>query len=193
MNIILTESQFNTVVSEIETREKKTLGVGSHHKIYPHPTNPDVVYKVGEYHVMYEWVPVFKAHPDLFPKVYGDIKSNVISYTDYFGNKRKKEASWILVEKLDAKTFNDFFEELCEIDLGVSPYDALLDVYLEGRYSDEVMTCLDVIKRKAPHMYKRCVELFNLTARVFEVAPEFDLHAYQFGYDKNGKLKCLDI
>jgi hypothetical protein len=181
------------ILSEIVTREKKTLGKGSQHKIYPHPTNPDVVYKVGQYHIMYDWVPVFKKHPDLFPKVYGDIKSNVITYTNYFGKKERKEASWILVEKLDAKTFNDFFEELCEIDLGVSPFAALLDVYLRGRYSDEVMTCLDVIKRKAPHMYKRCVELFNLTDRVFEVAPEFDLHAYQFGYDKNGKLKCLDI
>ena len=98
-----------------------------------------------------------------------------------------------MVERLDAKTFNDFFEELSDIDLGMSPFAALLDVYLKGRYSNEVMTFLDSVKREAPHMYKRCVELFNLTSRIFEVVPYFDLHAYQFGYDKTGKLKCLDI
>ena len=40
------------ILSEIVTREKKALGKGAQHKIYPHPTNPDVVYKVGQYHVM---------------------------------------------------------------------------------------------------------------------------------------------
>lgn len=181
------------ILNEIVTKEKKSLGQGRYHKLYPHPTNPDVLYKVGLYHVMYEWVPVFKAHPDLFPKVYGDIKSNVIMVKGYNGEKYKREASWILVEKLDTKTFNDFFEELYEIDLGMSPLAALFNVHLKGRYSDVVMTFLDGVKREAPDMYDRCVELFDLTAKVLEVAPEFDLHAYQFGYDKTGKLKCLDI
>ncbi len=56
------------ILNEIVTREKKALGKGAQHKIYPHPTNPDVVYKVGQYHIMYDWVPVFKAHPIYFPK-----------------------------------------------------------------------------------------------------------------------------
>jgi len=182
------------ILNEIVTREKKALGKGFNHKIYPHPTNPDLVYKVGQYHVMYDWVPVFKAHPDLFPKVYGDIKSNMVTFTNYFGEKEKREASWILVEKLDTKTFDDFFEELREIDFGMMrPIDALLDVYLEGRYSDAVIGFLDSVKREAPYMYDRCVELFDLTAKVLEIAPDMDLHANQFGYDKDGKLKCLDI
>jgi hypothetical protein len=181
------------ILNEIVTREKKSLGHGRYHKIYPHPTNPDVVYKVGLYHVMYEWVPVFKAHPDLFPKVYGDIKSNVITVKRYNGEKYKKEASWVLVEKLDTKTFNDFIEELYEFDLGTRPLAALFYVYLKGRYSDEVMTFLDNVKREAPHMYDKCVELFDLVVKIWEVVPEFDLHLFQFGYDKTGKLKCLDI
>jgi hypothetical protein len=186
-----------SILNEIVTREKKALGKGLNHKIYPHPTNPDLVYKVGQYHVMYEWVPIFKAHPDIFPKVYGDIKSNVITFKDSLGKKVKREASWILVEKLDAKTFNDFFEELDEIDYEIRPYSALFDVYLKGRYSDEVMAFLDIIKRVAPYMYDRCVELLDLVDKVLDVTSKsdfrFDLHANQFGYDKTGKLKCLDI
>lgn len=181
------------ILNEIVTREKKALGKGFYHKVYPHPTNPDLVYKVGEYHVMYDWVPVFKAHPDLFPKVYGDIKSNVITFKDYFGKKVKREASWILVEKLDTKTFNDLFEELDEVDLGMSTFSTIMNIYLKGRYSDEVMTFLDNVKREAPHMYDRCVELFDLAVKIWEVEPNWDVHMNQFGYDKDGKLKCLDI
>jgi len=98
-----------------------------------------------------------------------------------------------LVEKLDTKTFNDFIEELYEFDLGTSPLAALFSVYLKGRYGDEVMTFLDNVKREAPHMYDKCVELFDLVVKIWEVVPEFDLHLFQFGYDKTGKLKCLDI
>lgn len=186
-----------SILNEIVTREKRALGKGLDHKIYPHPTNPDLVYKVGQYHVMDEWVPIFKAYPDIFPKVYGDIKSNMITFKDSLGNKVKREASWILVEKLDAKTFNHFFEELDRIDNEIRPYSTLFDVYLKGRYSDEVMSFLDIIKRVAPNMYDRCVELFDLTDKVLEATDKFnfgfDLHANQFGYDKTGKLKCLDI
>ena len=184
------------ILSEIVTREKKRLGSGYYHFIYPHPTNPDLVYKVDYNNVIINnWVPVFKAHPELFPEVYGDIKKTMMTFNLHFGEKKRQEVSYILVERLDTKTFGDFIKELYKIniDLGISPYGALINVYLKGRYSDEVMRFLDNVKRKAPHTYDKCIELFDLAVKIWEVVPDWDMHMNQFGYDKTGKLKCLDI
>jgi hypothetical protein len=182
------------ILNEIVTSEKKFLGKGINHKIYPHPTNPDVVYKVGQYHVMYDWVPVFKAHPDLFPKVYGDIKSNMITFKNYFGEKERREASWILVEKLETETFITMFNDLDDYDLGEYTATDIIRYFLhDNRYGEKVMEFERNVKNILPHFYEKCVELFDLITNIWEIVPDADIHMNQFGYDKNGKLKCLDI
>ncbi len=178
-------------VDELKTVEKDVVGSGSFHYVYPSKSNPNVVYKVGAEPTVKAWYEIFKEHPDLFPKVY---KIGKINRPLDYASKKKKTFSdfYVMVEKLNTKMFIDYWLKfrmycnLLEINL-----DTIIVFFYERQ--EHIRDLLKIMKDNDDDVYYKFLEFMNLIDSVYELKASADLHKYQFGYDTNGVLKCLDI
>ena len=197
MKIIISETQFNQImtgeVDEIRTKEKDRYGMGMSHKVYPSMKDPDMLYKIGSESVVNEWVDLFKSRPDLFPKVYkiGDIRvprknfrGDIIGYID------KK---YVAIERLDDKRadlewgmIDDFFMS--------KDMDSFLSYIRKWDESGRILGDMaDLIFKQKPELFDIYIRFLTLIMGLQGMKEILDLHAEQFGYDKDGNLKCLDI
>ncbi len=181
-------------VNELGTKEKNTFGSGLEHKIYPSLKNPNILFKVGEKDIIFEWYELFLKNPDLFTKVYGIGK---IPNSDYY---------FVKVEKLDTKKFEKKWDDL-ELDLEEIGYldvdsgESFSDIYFNyGSDSDKIKEILIELKNHNPDSYNFFVELITLVKNAEKKQDEFlnkntviDAHKYNFGFDQSGKLKLLDV
>jgi len=181
-------------LEELGTREKQSFGQGVEHIIYSSPNKPNVVYKVGEWDVINEWYDIFKSNPQIFPVVYkiGKIPKDGLYYVE--------------LEKLDTEKFENAWDdlELALEDLGFLDIDRgenFTDLYLfEGTSSAKFIEIGKKLSEYNPEMYNFYVKLLVVIKNAEKAQREIlkkdtlvDAHKYNFGYSKDGKLKCLDI
>ena len=179
-------------LNELNITKKDIYGHGSYHNVYQSKTNPDRVYKVGSLSVVNTWIDIFKRYPEYFPHVF---RSGPLTLKD-----KTKKAYFVELEKLDTRSVRSdwdyiFFEvgklncakKRDENDLN-NIFDDITD---DPAYIKEVLAEL---KRKNQKVYKNFSEWVNLIHNVYNIVPgNLDVHAGNFGYDKNGNKKCLDI
>ena len=201
-----------------ESRSRKELGSGVDHSVYASTDEPGVVYKLGPKRVIDMWYESFKNNPDIFPKVYKRGKSktklkkdkNVYTPNGYVELKAGTviPIDYVKLEKLDTERvekewnmLDNMMEEIMEIDdYGFLDY---LIVYMtntpeakkNGYDSDATINKIDgQVKEYYPNLYPIFMNYIELTNKIKAVKPGVpDLHRYNFGYDKQGKLKCLDF
>jgi len=181
-------------VNELGTKEKEPFGSGLEHKIYPSLKDPNILFKVGEKDIIFEWYELFLNNPDLFAKVYG------------IGKIPNSQNYFVKIEKLDTQKFEsnwDSLEESLE-DIGVVDTDtgeSFIDIYFNfGSDSEKIKEILIKLKNYNIDSYNFFVELLTLIKNAEKKQNEFlnkdtivDMHKYNLGYDKNGKLKFLDV
>lgn len=194
IDILLFESQINEIVqqdfNEINVEKKDELGSGAFHKVYPSKINPNIVYKISQDRVVDRWYEVFKEFPELFPKVYkrGKTRVNVPA-------NKSLVVSYVMVERLDTVRAKIEWGEIDDFiksnGLG-SSFESFIVDFENSRDDIELIYVMmrDQGLRDLAETYERYITLID---QIYEVFPSADLHGQQFGYDKNGELKCLDI
>lgn len=220
MRLIITEQQLRSVISkeidELDTKDKTPKGSGSFHYVYNSKQNRDRVYKIGRPSDVDEWLEVFKSHPDIFPFVYRIGNTEVKlrepkSYTEFIDGEMKHikhnvgdimDAKYVELEKLNTiKAQNDWLKldyaitDLTEEGWEFQDYviHLILNYTKEGGDYDMIDAIDENIKVSHPEMVDVLNKFVTLIRKICEVKKRPDLHIDNFGYDKDGNLKCLDI
>ena len=206
------------ILSEVKTTYKNPIqgdaeNLGRFTKsVWPSKNNPDIVYKFttdeeGLLELKEEKY-LSETYPDLFCKTYGEIKK--IKNPKYtLENSNGEEYFYYLAyERLDTRRFYNFwmtieeiFETSDKIDVYSDEYNAHWDIqgleaFTLGDYevSKEVFHIMESeVKERDPELYNDYIMFINLIFDIREVIEYPDTNSGNFGYDKTGKLKCLDI
>jgi hypothetical protein len=181
MKIIITENQLNEVVS----KSKSEVGNGLFHRVFPSEKYPDKVFKVGPSNVVDHWVGIFKDHPDLFPKIHF-VKKYRFHDVPY---------KYVLLERLDVRRFERFWDVLDKVSVKVSkrPIQYILNGILFNESGPTINVIKEYLDENITEYSNDFIYLTELFDKLFEISKRADLHKLQFGYDKSGKIKCLDI
>lgn len=196
-------------LNELGTENKQIYDKGAFHNIYQSKNNPNVLYKIGTEKMVDSWVNIFKSRPDLFPKVYRTGKMNYELPRDFTeltnGDIVKHKAgdvikiSYVEIEKLDVRQAIIHWDSLDNIIKTMSPSNTNLQTYLthlglEDSLEDEFVELGDKLKGIGnEYGYELFRDFYNLLIQVYEIKPAADVHKRNFGYDKDMKLKMLDI
>jgi len=179
--------EYEREVGEVEVRQKNPLGAGLYHRVYESKRYPDRVFKVGLYDSVREAYGLFMNYPYMFPKVYGYKKLGEMT------DKDGEDLYYLILEKLDTKRFVLFWGNLsliAEKVVNERLYSLVFDLnYKESEWND----LFDYLKVNKKEYYDDTLELYNLVRELNEIYEYPDLHNGQFGYDKDGVLKCLDF
>lgn len=191
MKILISENQLKGVIDtelgEIAIKKKRKLGAGMYHNVYESNRYPDRVFKVGEEDSVREAYAYFMNYPYLFPKVYrysklGDQKSH-----------KGEDIYYLMLEKLDTNSFVSFFKKLNEVS-GEVVQRHIMPISINFNESQEEWgKILDYLETKDKTFYEKTLEFFTLLRELNEIYDMPDVHIGQFGYDKDGVLKCLDF
>jgi hypothetical protein len=169
------------ILQELSTTKKDILGQGFEHNVYP-SKDPNKVIKVGETKYVKKWVEEFKSRPDLFPIIY---KTGL--------DKDDPSIMYVVMERLDTEQFEVDFDVLDSI-----LEDGILDIIKRAERSEDYFNkIVDQVKQQDEEiadffikLYNNVVETKQFRSGLFSV---YDFHKGQFGYDKKGNIKCLDL
>lgn len=190
---------FKQFVNEMKIYKKeKYTDLGWNHLIYP-SKNPNMLYKLGSEYKVNKWLSIFKKHPDLFPIIY---KTGKFTYEG-------KKCMWVLLEKLNTnlvleewKVLTDCLyefipkpsylnddeyrdiEEIFKLVNTDKPFIKFLSDYLKDSEEE------DMEENNNYYLFLKWVKFFE---KLSFLGNKLDIHKNQYGYDKNGNIKCLDI
>lgn len=220
MKILISESQLNRVfsrdINELDTKPKTPKGSGSFHYVYNSTQNPNRVFKIARPTDIDEWLSLFKNHPDLFPSVYkvGETKVKLQepkNYLEFIDGEMKYvqhkvgdvvDAKYVELDKLDTdKAKNDWMQldnaitDMTEEGWEFQDYviHLILKFTNQGGDSDMLDAVSENMKVEHPEMIKTLRKFIVLIKKLCQIKKRPDLHIDNFGYDKDGTLKCLDI
>jgi hypothetical protein len=184
----------NMEIQELGTKEKEVFNRGLEHQIFASKSNPNVLFKVGHKDTVDEWYEVFKSEPEIFPKVFRA------------GKMQDENIYYVELEKLDTKKFENDWDslELSLEDIGVLDVDrgeSFSDLYItEG---SDASIFVDIGKKLLNHNKKDYDFFINFLTVIKKCEKAIlkiknkdtfvDAHKYNFGYGKDGKIKCLDL
>jgi hypothetical protein len=174
---ILNES----LLEKLGTR-KQIMGSGIQHDVYPFKGDPTKVIKISAYgdDIDTSYVKTFQDNPSITAKIF------------------KVTNKYMIMEKLDTKKFLEEDEKvrmfLSKVENKL-PYDSLLFIKtLQLEYPDVLqglMKYADKNNKEVKSILERWVDFLE---RLKETGLEdLDIHNANLGYDKEGKLKLLDL
>lgn len=195
-----------------EGRSRKEMASGNEHFIYPSTDEPDVVYKLGTKSSINKWYDTFKKNPEVFPKVYKrgrtkiKLKTDITISTDD-GNKTFRAGTYFPVDYVKMEKLNtdlvqkewDLLDKATENIMEIDDYIFLdyLIPYMLSNGDKSINTIDDEMEQNYPEVYPIFQKYINLVDKLLELRPDkkniLDIHRHNFGYDKNGVLKCLDF
>jgi hypothetical protein len=142
--------------------------------------------------------------------------------SEYVPNDKEisEKSFYLAFERLDTKKFEDFYSTMQEV-FNTYATDEIKELWEINKYSDEINyffsiifeiatnpnkdevvdvfhTMNPIIEREAPQYYNDYLNFVDLLYKITTLE-EYDSDAYwdfnsgNFGYDKNGKIKSLDI
>lgn len=194
--IIINEDQLKKVVSqyvdEVTTTPKPTFGSGMEHVLYSSEHNPNVLYKIGKLENVKRWVKVFQSNPKLFPKIYKIGKLNNDNDYDVY----------VEIEKLNTKkVLNDWnkLKQLMQLLDIIDNSNDIDTIMIRVMYSPETHTKVrETLRTYNPSAESFYLKWFVFLKETYEYVKangylSLDIHRYNYGYDSNGNIKCLDI
>lgn len=178
-----------SMIDEILVKRKDKFGSGAQHVVFQSSKNPDRLFKVGDRGVVERWLKVFQSHPKFFPKIY---RAGKMSGDDKFNY-------YVEIEKLNTQQVIDewnYLEQELEV-LGHVDVDSggTVDEIFNGVITDRLKLDLKIHNKKAYDLFMKWVKFLDqVEGFVIKSGKMFlDTHKYNFGYDSQGNLKCLDI
>jgi len=192
MKIILSEEQLRGILSELVTRRKDPFSMeGSQHMIYDSKKNPNIVFKVGHPHFVDEWLPIFKKYPQYFPNIY---RVGIL--------KDRHDYKYVEMDKLNTKRVKEEWSEMTLLltDAGLidednNINDVFINCILDEEYDNRVISTIQNMDRGVYQLFVKWLNFLHKLNSV--VAPikgsTLDIHDGNFGYDKEGNIKCFDI
>lgn len=163
---------------------KNIIDKGTYHKIYPMLNNYDKVIKTvsNSHKIDTKWVDTFIKYPDMFPIIY------------------KSTDNYVILERLDTdKVKNEL--KIMEDDILIN-YPLLSDDIDDG-YNISVLLYNFILndKKQLIHLLSRIKNklLFTIWTNYLQkliklnIRKFIDINDNNFGYDKKGNLKMLDI
>jgi hypothetical protein len=189
------------IIKEISVDKKERMGRGSFHDVYPLKYDSDKVVKVPRSKDGYaaseylesgsdSWFNIFKKYPQYFPEVY-KITDKYIILEKLDTNRVKQDLIGMEDELVSiSPTFSNMIEE---INYGVTEVlDGLVMGKLSGINEDIKMLNMLIKKSYNKDIFKRYIDLL-LSIRGERIRDFIDVNDGNFGYNKEGKLKMLDI
>ena len=175
-------------------RIKPILGYGADHQVYKSLTNPDIIFKVelrpGE---IDKWYNTFNSHPELFAKTYKKVKVK---------GKNGEQLTAAVMEKLDVAPFQKLWDEMetllskSQQNLSASEKTGLerLTKKMKGPYYGKQWSdFLTYLKTNGGASSQKINEFSTLVDKLYKVTPNPDVRKFNFGYNKEGVLKSLDL
>ena len=176
---------------------KPVLGGGADHRIFVSKVNPDIIFKAemrpGE---VDKWYKTFTSNPDIFPKTYKKTRVR---------GENGEILSAVILEKLDTHTFELFWLDgqraLDQFDkFKNTPYTHQVTLERFTKTIKKSPTTQSLwkeymvfFKEKYPHLINKINQFDVIVEKLYKVSPNPDIRRFNFGYDKTGKLKSLDI
>lgn len=205
INALKNKEQEQDVDEEI--KQKEMIGSGVDHDVYPSKTNPNIVYKLGREETIDKWYDIFKNNPDIFPKTYRKGKTTITAKHDrqiglgdrYYELKAGTviPVSYVELEKLDAKRAQFEWErlgvEIAEITEDAWAFQSYVIHYIIGGDKNMINYVNEKLKEDSPQLVPSLERFLKIIDRLKEFTDDPDVHKHNFGYDKEGNLKCLDF
>lgn len=173
---------------------REPIAQGLEHRIFSSKKNPDILFKIGEAEIIDEWVDTFKNDPMVFPIIYR---------VGYMPDKNYK---FVTLEKLDTKKFEEKWDdlELALEDIGAVDVDrreSFTDLYANEGTDSKVFSEIAIeLKKHNKEVFDFYIDLLKVIKRAEKIQNDtlkkdtlVDAHKYNFGYDKESKLKMLDV
>lgn len=183
----LVELILENKIDELSIKNKDVYASGVDHKIYQNLKDPNKLFKVkspkyDEPGSDVDWISLFDKYPQYFPKIY---------------RRNEKGAE---VEKLDAlkakKEFLDMSSLLHDIDGSLQGLFNMIGSNIEKEKTQKyVKEYFDHLKENNPELASKFLKWIKLISDISKISglDRLDIHANNFGYDKQGKLKMIDI
>jgi len=170
---------------------KPVLGGGRDHRIFQSSIYPDRVFKAevrsGE---IDKWYDLFKKNQNIFVKTFNKIKIK---------DKDGTILSAVVMEKLDTTPFHKMWNSM-EMSLSKMPTNNMkykLEYVAKHIKEPEIkkiwVNLLKYIKEHDPSISSKVNEFYDMVNKLYNITPKPDIRQFNFGYDKNGVLKSLDI
>ena len=206
---ILNESaEVDEVLSPESTKEKPLFAKGSYHKVFASKNNPNVLYKIGTDEMVSKWIDIFRKFPELFPKVYRTgimnvkLDDRIIRMVNgeitVLPPGETVKARYVEIEKFDTKQALHQWDVINRaiMDFTNNKYDAQkLFTILDEPTGEEIIFNLAKYLKQNNEEFKLQIleDFYNLLSKVYEIKPAADVHRGNFGIDKDGHLKMIDI
>ena len=175
-------------------RIKPVLGGGRDHRIFQSAIHADQVIKAeirpGEVNL---WYNTFKKYPKIFVNV---IKKSKVKGED--GTLMDA----VVLEKLNTEPFVNLWNNMESLLIKMerqtpgSPMTGLestLKNIQNPAFKNVWNNFLTYVKQNNPAIFSKVNELNVMVGELYKITPKPDIRQLNFGYDKNGLLKALDI
>lgn len=171
-------------------RVKPLLGGGLDHRVYQSAIHPDRVIKAevrpGE---VEKWYNLFNKNQKLFAKTFNKTK---IKDTD------GTMLAAVVMEKLNTVPFTSMWTTVENLLLKMPDNTYLTLEYVAKHIKNPAtkrtwVNLLKYVKQQEPSIATKVDEFYKMVDELYKITPNPDIRQYNFGYDKNGILKALDI
>jgi len=168
---------------------KPILAGGADHRIFASSVNPDVVFKAevrpGE---VDKWYETFRKFPNIFAKA---IKKTKVK------DKTGQILDAVVMEKLDTTKFAQLWDSL-EKTLKKNPNESSFEYLVKHikerpNYLAKYNKVLEQAKQELPSLSNGIDEFKKIVDNLYNIVPNPDIRRFNFGYDKSGVLKSLDL
>lgn len=189
------------ILKEVSLDKKERLGRGSFHDVYPLKYDPSRVVKIPRTRDGYaaaeyweagseSWFNIFKKYPQYFPEVY-KITDKYIILEKLDTNRVKQDL--IKMEDDLVSISSNLSDMIEDRNFGVTEVlDGLIMGKLSGDKEDAKMLNMLIKKSHNKDLFKIYIDLL-LSIRGERIRGFIDVNDGNFGYNKEGKLKMLDI
>ena len=174
-------------IDEVQTRTKKILGKGREREVYLSHTNPDLVFKLWGYEDLVKEKEFFDKYPNLYVAIH-KVKP--------YKNSHYSNLGVAIMDRLDTRGFKQECVKLQkaieEVGFSKGIFGLIDGSKNENKYGEVV----DKLNEYDPSIadffinLRDCVIGVEGTMGRFEY---FDRSFDQFGFDKEGNVKCFDV
>lgn len=187
-------------LEEMAPTNKPEFGSGMQHTVFKSKQHPDRLYKIGRENDIKTWVPIFKAYPKIFPKVYRVFPSSKDPYywvveIERLNTEKAKRDFEMASTHLAEYTINMFDHpiRLYRIDKFNEITDMSFSVFITNfrNWLSEILNDKGHVKTILMWV-KTVYQLYKLFNEKYHYEDN-DIHSGNVAYDDDGNIKIIDI
>jgi hypothetical protein len=183
-------------VKNVKIKLKPVMGQGADHQVFESITHPDKIFKLelrpGE---IDKWYNTFVTNPNVFPKVFKKVKVK---------GKNGEILTSAVMERLNTTKFMNLWDEMEKLmhrsqkNLPISEQVSTLEYLTKNfkknsSYSKQWNNFINYSKTSGGGSTQKIDEFIKMVNDLYKITPNPDIRKFNFGYDKQGVLKSLDL